>query len=367
VTADPAGQRLPLTALLSQVLVAFTIEFDNEFEHQMPHRTTRHGSTAGPGGRRGPWLVSMVMWSNCMQYVPDEGIAVRKLARQARITDKSMRLVLTRMGAWWGYLQAEPPHVRPTAAGRQAQQVWRPLTATIENRWLDRHGSRLLGELRASLGAVASQIDVDLPDYLPVGEPRLEPVTEAGRDTAGLALPVLLSRVLLAFALEFNRASDLPLAVSANVVRVLDEEGVRVRDVPGRAGMASEVAENTLGRLGKSGHVVVGPDPAVEGARGGGRGARVARLTPKGAAAQRAYQEHLDVIEQHWSARLGRDQLRSLRRVLERLAGDPAAERSPLLASVPAYPDGWRASIAAPRTLPHYPLVLHRGGFPDGS
>jgi hypothetical protein len=241
VTADPAGQRLPLTALLSQVLVAFTIEFDNEFERQMPHRTTRHGSTAGAGGRRGPWLVSMVMWSNCMQYVPEEGIAVRELARRARITDKSMRLVLTRMGAWWGYLVAEPPHVRPTPAG-----------------------------------------------------------------------------------------------------------------------VASEWAESTLGRLRKSGHVVVGPDPA-------GTRARVARLTAKGAAAQRAYREHLDVIEQHWSARLGRDRISSLRQVLEGLAGDPAAERPPLLAGLPPCPDGWRASIAAPRTLPHYPLVLHRGGFPDGS
>jgi hypothetical protein len=229
VTADPAGERLPLTALLSQVLVAFTIEFDNEFEQQMPHRTTRHGSTAGPGGRRGPWLVSMVMWSNCMQYVPDEGIAVRELARRARVTDKSMRLVLTRMGSWWGYLVVEPPHVRLTPAGRKAQQVWRPLTATIEDRWLDRHGSRLIGELRASLGALASQIEVDLPDCLPVGEPRLEPAAEAGRGAAGLALPVLLSRVLLAFALDFNLASDLPLPVSANVLRVLDEEGVRAR------------------------------------------------------------------------------------------------------------------------------------------
>ena len=373
MTADPAGQRLPLTALLSQVLVAFTIEFDNEFEHQMPHRTTRHGSTADAGGRRGPWLVSMVMWSNCMQYIPEEGIAVRELARRARITDKSMRMVLTRMGAWWGYLVVEPPNVRPKPAGRKAQQVWRPLTATIENRWLGRHGSRLIGELRASLGAAASQIDVGLPDYLPVGEPRLEPVAEAGRGSDGLALPVLLSRVLLALALEFDRAADLPIPVSANLVRVLDQEGVRVRDVPGRAGVASEWAENTLGRLGKSGHVVAGPDPAVKGELeragevGGGRGARVARLTAKGAAAQRAYREHLDVIEQHWSARLGRDQLHSLRRVLERLVGDPAAERPPLLAGLPPYPDGWRASIAAPRTLPHYPLVLHRGGFPDGS
>jgi len=42
------------------------------------------------------------------------------------------------------------------------------------------------------------------------------------------------------------------------------------------------------------------------------------------------------------------------------------------------YPDGWRASKAyAARTqaviddptaaLPHYPMVLHRGGWPDGS
>ena len=31
---------LPLATLLSQVLVAYTIEFDNEFERLMPHRTT---------------------------------------------------------------------------------------------------------------------------------------------------------------------------------------------------------------------------------------------------------------------------------------------------------------------------------------
>jgi hypothetical protein len=31
------------------------------------------------------------------------------------------------------------------------------------------------------------------------------------------------------------------------------------------------------------------------------------------------------------------------------------------------YPDGWRASVRAPATLPQYPMVLHRGGYPDGS
>lgn len=38
---------LPLPALLSQAFVAFTIECDNEFEHRMPHRTTRFASTPG--------------------------------------------------------------------------------------------------------------------------------------------------------------------------------------------------------------------------------------------------------------------------------------------------------------------------------
>lgn len=70
---------LPLTALLSHALVAFTIEFDNEAERQIPHGIARHGSTAG-----GVWLVSMAMWLNCMRYVSADPIMVGELARLAR-------------------------------------------------------------------------------------------------------------------------------------------------------------------------------------------------------------------------------------------------------------------------------------------
>jgi hypothetical protein len=28
---------------------------------------------------------------------------------------------------------------------------------------------------------------------------------------------------------------------------------------------------------------------------------------------------------------------------------------------------GWRASVRKPVTLPQYPMVLYRGGYPDGS
>lgn len=36
------------------------------------------------GSRGGPWLVSLVMWSNCMRFVGDGGITVRELEDLAR-------------------------------------------------------------------------------------------------------------------------------------------------------------------------------------------------------------------------------------------------------------------------------------------
>jgi len=72
--------RCPLSALLSQVLVAFTIEFDNEFEHAIPHRTTSHGTSGGSTSV--PWLVSMVVWMQFMRFVPDQGIDGKELCRR---------------------------------------------------------------------------------------------------------------------------------------------------------------------------------------------------------------------------------------------------------------------------------------------
>jgi hypothetical protein len=56
----------------------------------------------------------------------------------------------------------------------------------------------------------------------------------------------------------------------------------------------------------------------------------------------------------------------NLRRPLEPLVGEPGAESSPLFLGLTPHPDGWRASVPALRTLPHFPMVLHRGGYPDG-
>ena len=48
----------------------------------MQHRTTGHDATGADDGA--PWLVSMVMWCNCMRFLRPEGMTVRELEQLAR-------------------------------------------------------------------------------------------------------------------------------------------------------------------------------------------------------------------------------------------------------------------------------------------
>ncbi len=215
---------LPLSALLSQALVAFTIEFDNEFEHHTPHRTTNHGSTAGAASA--PWLVSMAMWIKFLRFVPDE-VMVQEFQRLAGLTNKEMKTWLTRIGQWWGYVvvrrdRAEDPFhwlILPTSGGRKALEVWRPLSAIIEKRWHERFGKHTIDQLRRSLELLVDQLNPELPDYLPIlgydmlsigpDPERRARSNDAGVSAAEYALPLLLSKALLAFAIQFERESRL--------------------------------------------------------------------------------------------------------------------------------------------------------------
>ena len=358
---------LSISALLSQVLVAFTIEFDNEFEHRMPHRTTNYGAKSAT--KSGPWLVSMVMWSNCMRWIGDGGVRVDELTRLAR-TETNLS-GMTR----WRYITIEPDRdsrskrpgkdwiIRATPKGRIAQQVWKPLFAVIEERF----GKEEINELRDALQALNSEIDPELPDCLPILHyglfsrvlPRKSPANQVSV-SAELTLSALLSRVLLAFAIEFERDSDLSLAISADVVRVLAEEATRVKDLPLLSGVSKEAISMALGVLQKKRLV------ALEANSGGERGKSV-RLTARGQKAQDAYRQLLGEVEERWNKRFGEGKIRALRSVLERLVGDSTLPHSPLSRGLEPYPDGWRASVRKPELLPHFPMVLHRGGFPDGS
>ncbi len=251
--------RLPLSALLSQTLVAFIIEFDNEFEHQVRHRTSDHASTPGA-----PWLVSMAMWSRFMRFVPEDGTPVRELQRALGVDSKAMKMLLARMGKWWGYVVLDSDGiVRPTAGGRKALTVWRPLTGVIEKRWRDRFGEAEIDRLRETLEGGVGQLGVELPDSLPnLGYGLFS--NELG--SAGLherSLPGLLSKVLLAFALEFEKQSEVSFAISANVLRLFDRESsfvkqsILVRDLPRLSGVSKEAIAISISFLEKHGYAEV--------------------------------------------------------------------------------------------------------------
>jgi methyltransferase (TIGR00027 family) len=369
---EPPHGPLSLSALLSQALVALTIELDNETEHRLPHRTTNYGADQGGGA----WLVSLAMFENCLRFVTDEPITVGELETLARTGTNldGMRR--------WGYItiggtakkihQGRRPGpgavLRATARGMQARQAWLPLPGLVEQRWRERYGAGQIARLRQPLEAIAGQLDPGLPDVLPILGPTLFsrgpdpalPPRPHEPDVASLPLSALLSRVLLGFALEYEGESRLSLAVGANMLRVLGPEGTRLRDLPLLTGISREAVNWALGVLVRGRLAVEEPDPAAS------RG-KVARLTPAGRRAQHRHLELLGAVEDRWTQRFGGDTIGALRGSLEVLAVGADGLPPPLFEALEPYPDNWRALVRPPRTLPNYPMVLHRGGYPDGS
>jgi hypothetical protein len=360
---------LTLSAQLSHALVAFMIEADNEAEHRMPHRTTDRG--AGALGT-GPWLVSLTMYENCLRYLDHGPLTVAELKRLARTGTNldGMRR--------WGYitLTIPPPEsgaarqrpgpdaiIELTANGRLARATWQPLPGVIEDRWRDRYGPATVARLRDALQVLAARLDPALPDCLPILGYGLfsrkpdPPPPPSGPPPAALSLNALLSGVLQSLALDFERESDLSLAISVDVLRVLTEAGVRMRDLPQLTGVSSEAIAMAMTVL-RSARLAVTEKQGHW---------RVARLTDGGHEAQRVQLEHLAGCEENL-IQLDPAAALVLRDVLAPLA-HPArtAAPPPLFAGLEPYPDGWRAKVRPAATLPRYPMVLHRGGYPDGS
>jgi DNA-binding MarR family transcriptional regulator len=311
----------------------------------------------------------MVMWLKFMRFVPPGGIIVGEFQRRSGLADKAMRTWLTRMSKWWGYVSVEPATevVRPTSGGRKALETWQPLTGIIEDRWRERFGKDTIDRLRDSMQSLVERFDGDLPDHLLIlgydllskdpDRKRRAPAEADG--SPACSLPALLSKALLAFAFEFESDGH-SLAIGANVLRLVGEEGIRVRDIPRLSGISKEAAAMVIGRLEERGLASLKPESP-------GSRTKLLVLTPGGRHLREAYFESVRDIENRWQTRFGKDTISGLRSLLECLVGEPAAESSPLFRGLEPYPDGWRASSPKTKVLPHYPMVLHRGGFPDGS
>jgi hypothetical protein len=132
--------------------------------------------------------------------------------------------------------------------------------------------------------------------------------------------------------------------------------------LPALSGVSKEAITAAVGFLQRHGYAVVEPDPAS--------GSKRVRLTQQGLAAQAQHDRLAKAVERRWRRRFGGD--------FDRLAKALITGRQLALGLQP-YPDGWRAArnpyrartqavLADPASaLPRYPMVLHRGGYPDGS
>jgi hypothetical protein len=368
-----------IAALASQVLVAYTIEFDNEFERRM--------SEAGYSGAP----LSLTIWSILLRHIPEAGVAVSELIPQAAAAPERVRMQLGCLERWgYIFLQAPPGKemriarhrtggeqrdgwgsgrgirgewkIRLTPEGQQATVIWPTLFQKIETRWESRFGKAAIGRLRKSLETIVSR-----------GE---------AKSAGDQPLPMLLSRLLQSFKEEFEHESGVALAIYANAIRILGAEPIAESEIPRRTGGSPETSG--IGWQLKR-YIIVESDPARRG--------KTVRLNDKGLSAQQTYHRLAGEIEKRWAAEFGKDRVGQLRKSLQELfeatPGEPPRIATGMIpppgviragAQLPAL--GRRDVGAAARkrrrdiveqtesfirdpagTLPHYPLWDMNRGF----
>ena len=160
-----------LSVGLSQVLLAFTIETDNQVEQGLRDTGARP--------------VSLVMWSNVMRYVTDDGTTVGDVAHATCQPHKPVASIVGGLERWRYLAVDHDPRDGAvprregfgSARGVKPQTVLRPTTAgavarRCGNRWWVRSRSvgsalrrRQVEELRSALAGIHDQLDVAMPRY----------------------------------------------------------------------------------------------------------------------------------------------------------------------------------------------------------
>ena len=267
--------------------------------------------------------------------------------------------------------------IRLTREGLRAQADWAPLPLEIEHRWRARFGARLVDEVRGCTRSLLATDTAPLPLHLPVvgGDGMRVDADAVGRlrrrvheDDQDLA--ALLSGVTVRFAMDLESGTKLS-APMVTFLTPLRGQGCLVKDLPVRTGVAPEALGSALSFLSLRDLAVVAPDPQSQRLRR-------ARLTDRGERAERRCRHLLGQVERDWRQKYGSTLIDRLRDALGLLLDHETGGHSTMAACLSAPPGGWRsrapyarrleAMISDPRRgLPRYPVVTHRGGFPDGS
>ena len=268
-----------------------------------------------------------------------------------------------RVPTWWS-------RRRPRAGRRE--RCGSPLAGAIEERWrsADSATTRSTTADRRWL-AVVGQVDVELPRYLPVSwcdglrtlVPHLESVSAQAAPMARRrprsTSSALLAQVLLLLTVDVRARVGAVARDRANVLRVIDDDGIRVRDLPALAGVSKEAIRASF-TLPRAARTALSSSPTRTRAA-----TKIARLTQKGRAARESVGPLLAVVEARWQARFGADEIEQLHAALGALLERSASARKdwsrrrtvggrskPYAGKRPRW-----SRIPAPR-LPHYPMIV---------
>lgn len=324
----------PLHALLSQVLVAYTVELDNGFERRMIQAGYPEA------------VLSLAVWLSLMRFLTDGVVSVRDLAERALAPVDQVKFKLGCLERW-GFitLEADPADeravpqsvhrlkerlmrdgwgsgrgirsgflVRLSQKGERACEIWPSLLSELEERWNTRFG-RTIEKLRSALEGVVRQLDRALPLGLPMywdggaSDPPLQTPRSAGDASLTTLLPVLLAQLLLEFTREFEAECGVPLALCANTLRVLGEAPVPMAELPRLTGASPETSD--IGWQLKR-YVAVEANPA-------GKRGKVVRLTLLGLHVQQTYHRLVNEMERRWEARFGKEAIDRIREGLSEL------------------------------------------------
>jgi hypothetical protein len=257
---------LPLHALLSAALVAFTIECDNEVELGLAER-----------GYRG--MLSLVVWLNAMQYVGTGTASIADIRAHTHTSRPQIEFIAAKLQQW-GYLA---PVGEPNATARGARggtprtsrqtinqrstftvtdkgaaviELWPQVIGIVESRWKRRHGQALTTALKAT-AKLAAGAGVLMPEGLPSSSGNRimgdwpEFPTGGLVEPAAARAPVLFARALMAVAIAYEHQSGLPLALTANTLRVIEDGGTPPSHLHLRSGTSPETAASQCTALTK--------------------------------------------------------------------------------------------------------------------
>ena len=295
----------PLPRLLGRAIGAFTLDYDQ----------------ARDGNRCIPQLGT---WANALRVIDADGTDQRQLARRVVISKRAAEVVVTRLERL-GRVAVEKRMiegqrgktklVRLTASGAAGTASAGARVDTVQADWGQRFGGDAVDRLRDALSTVVDRFPVELPhypagygagdpsvtggDYVPEdpGPPRIPahgqdwPVVlrKPNSDTRRLPLPALLSQVLAAFAIDYERERFGSLLAASNFLRLVGDDGMALE----RARVLGAVTGN--GKSLHERHLDVVAEP--------GRPRDMSRrvfLTPKGRRVRDAYPHLVRKIEDRW-------------------------------------------------------------------